>query len=314
MVFLSSTRLFGAARLAVALTLSGSSALFSSVPRDGFDRAAAIASEMARGDGSNVLVVAHRSDWRNHPENSLAAMRSAIALGVDVIECDVRRTKDGRFVILHDPVLDRSTTGSGPVAECTLEELGKLRLRDGLGVPTEERIPRLEEALEVARGRVVINLDKSFEHPAEILHVVEKAGALNYVLFSVTQSIEEFESSYPGVLERMKHVMLVVGGKAKNPGALISGYLRRKKIEVLQVTFESEDSAVFAEAKAARGSGVRLWMNSLWPNHNAGHADDRALSDPEGAYGWLVDQGATLIQTDRPALLMEYLRRRGVRR
>lgn len=283
-------------------------------PAFSYDRGAAIAAEIANGRSDNVLVVAHRSDWRAHPENSLPAMRSAIAMGVDVIEVDVRRTKDGKFVIIHDTTLDRSTTGRGRVADFTVAELRQLRLRDGVGMPTAELIPTLEEALNVARGRAVINLDKSSEHPEEIFQVVEREQALGFTLFSITQPLAEFETKYPGLLEKIPHFMLVVSDSAENRDALIAPYLERRKPAILQLVFAREDRPALAWVERARAAGVRVWFNALWSHHNAGHHDDRALVDPDGAYGWLVARGATVIQTDRPQLLMEYLRRAERRR
>ena len=235
-------------------------------------------------------------------------------MGVDVVEVDVRRTKDGRFVIIHDTTLDRSTTGRGRVADFTLDELRKLRLRDGVGTPTAELIPTLEEALKVVRGRAVINLDKSAEHPAEIFGVVERENALGFTLFSVTQPLAEFETKFPGLLAKIPHFMLVVSDTGETCDTLIGPYLKERKPDVLQIVFSREDRPVLTWVDRARAAGVRIWFNSLWSNHNAGHHDDRALTDPAGSYGWLVARGATMIQTDRPKLLMEYLRQADLRR
>lgn len=279
-----------------------------------FDRGAAIAAEITARQASNVLVVAHRADWRHHPENSLPAIRSAIELGADVVEVDVRRTKDGHFVIIHDTTLDRTTTGRGRVADFTLEELRRLHLRDGAGSVTAEIIPTLEEALAAVRGRAVVNLDKSSEHPEEIFRIVEREDALGFALFSVTQRLEEFEAAYPGLLARMPLFMLVVGERVKNRDALIRAYFEKRPPAVLQLVFSRDDDPVLEWCAKARAASVRIWFNALWPGHNGGHHDDRALTDPDGAYGWLTAQGATLIQTDRPQLLLEYLRRSGLRR
>ena len=60
-----------------------------------------------------VLVVAHRGDWRNAPENSLQAFQNCIAMGVDMIEIDLKMTKDNQLVIMHDNTIDRTTDGKG---------------------------------------------------------------------------------------------------------------------------------------------------------------------------------------------------------
>ncbi len=90
----------------------------------------------------------HRGNPAEHPENTLASFRSAIDLGVDMIECDVHLSSDGELVVIHDHTLDRTTDGRGLVAQHTLAELR--RLDAGAG----ERLPVLPEVCELARDRV----------------------------------------------------------------------------------------------------------------------------------------------------------------
>jgi glycerophosphoryl diester phosphodiesterase len=292
--------------LVCARTLAGE-------PFGRFDRAAALAEALGTREHQDVLVAAHRSDWRSAPENSLPAIRSALAMGVDIIELDVRRTKDGRFVVIHDYTLDRTTTGRGTVADQTLYELRLLNLRDGAGNPTTERLPTLEEALREIRGRALVNLDKSDEHAAEIFDIVAGEGALGFSLFSVTQSLSAYETAYPGLLAKIKF-MLVVSPDRPGGRERIEEYLAKAPPAVVQIVFARETDSALALIPVIRARGIRVWCNALWPHHNAGHHDDRALADPDGAYGWLVARGASVLQTDRPQLLLEYLRRKNLRR
>ena len=95
----------------------------------------------------HVMVVAHRGggmegDRTSHPENSVAAVRSSIRLGVEMVELDVQQSSDGEFVVFHDSWLDRSSTCKGELAKRTLAELKECRLViAGTGVATDERIP-----------------------------------------------------------------------------------------------------------------------------------------------------------------------------
>ena len=59
-----------------------------------------------------ILVVSHRADWRNAPENSIQAIQNCINMGVDMIEIDLKRTKDGHLILMHDKTLNRTTTGN----------------------------------------------------------------------------------------------------------------------------------------------------------------------------------------------------------
>ena len=95
----------------------------------------------------------HRGNPAEHPENTLASFASAIELGVDVIECDVHLTSDQRLAVIHDHTLDRTTDGNGRVGARTLEELR------GLDAGAGERIPVLEEVLDLARDRVGVAIE-----------------------------------------------------------------------------------------------------------------------------------------------------------
>ncbi len=94
------------------------------------------------------LVGGHRGNPAEHPENTLASFRSAIELGVDLVECDVHLSADGELVVIHDHTLDRTTDGTGLVVQRPLAELRRLDAGGG------ERLPLLAEVCELARGRV----------------------------------------------------------------------------------------------------------------------------------------------------------------
>lgn len=68
---------------------------------------------MFNPDSKDVLVVSHRGDWRNACENSVEAVRNASRMGVDIVEIDLGRTKDGELIVMHDDKVDRTTTGKG---------------------------------------------------------------------------------------------------------------------------------------------------------------------------------------------------------
>ena len=81
-----------------------------------------------------VVVVSHRGDWRNYPENSIPAIESVIRMGVDMMELDLKMTKDSVLVLCHDWTLDRTTTGHGPVSDYSYEELLQFDLKRGHGI------------------------------------------------------------------------------------------------------------------------------------------------------------------------------------
>ena len=109
------------------------------------------------GQGTGALpargVAAHRGGAAERPENTVAAFAHAVASGVHQIELDVRRTRDGALVVMHDEAVDRTTSGTGRVADLRLAELREL----DAGSPGE-RIPTLAEALRVLPHDVWVNV------------------------------------------------------------------------------------------------------------------------------------------------------------
>jgi glycerophosphoryl diester phosphodiesterase len=128
-----------------------------------------------------VLRIGHRGAAGHAPENTLASIEQAVALGCALAEADVRRTADGYLMLLHDERVDRTTDGQGLVAEMDLEDLRKLEAGGG------ERIPTLEEALQAANGRIGLILEIKAEGLAYDLYGIVRAsgftGPLIYASF-----------------------------------------------------------------------------------------------------------------------------------
>ena len=144
------------------------------------DKVDQIRKELFNPASGKVLVAAHRGDWRNACENSLEAIENAVQMGVDIVEVDLARTKDGHLILLHDNTLDRTTTGKGKPEEYTLAEIKKMRLRNGCHIKTVYKIPTLEEALLTAKGKVMLNLDKAFDYFDQVYELLEKTESGDY--------------------------------------------------------------------------------------------------------------------------------------
>jgi len=108
---------------------------------------AAVLMTAAAAGPPRPCVVAHRGGALLWAENSLTAFRGALALGADFLELDVHLSKDGEVVVIHDPTLERTTTGRGAVADRTWAELSAVTLKG----TADARIPRLGEVLDLLR-------------------------------------------------------------------------------------------------------------------------------------------------------------------
>jgi glycerophosphoryl diester phosphodiesterase len=113
---------------------------------------AAMTLAVASAQPARALVAAHRGGALLWPENSLTAFRQALALGADFLETDVHLTADDEVVVIHDPTLDRTTTGTGRVRAARLADLGAVRLRARDGAVTPDALPTLGQFLDVLDG------------------------------------------------------------------------------------------------------------------------------------------------------------------
>ena len=252
-----------------------------------------------------IIVVAHRGDWRHAPENSIQAIKNCIRMGVDMVEIDVRETKDGQLVLMHDETIDRTTTGQGPVSDWTLDSLKTLRLVDGLNVPTDHQIPTLEEALVIAKDKILINLDKSYHIFDKCFAIAEKTGTLGQIVIKGKKSRSEVEKEFGQYLDQV-YFMPILNLPNPKADSVIADYLENRVPIAFEFTVPSDTISTLALFDDIRAAGAGVWVNSLWSHHCAGNDDRKAALDPT-TYDWFVAKGVDMIQTDRPALLLEYL-------
>ena len=161
------------------------------------------------------LVTAHAACRGHAPENTLAGVRAALELGADAIEVDVRCTRDGMPVLLHDATVDRTTDGSGEIAALSLRQARRLDAGEG------ERIPTLREVLEAVAGRALLVLEvKPADIEDEVLAVVRRAKALDWcaVHSFLPQVVERFRKLEP----RMPCSLLTSGAQVLDWGQLFA--------------------------------------------------------------------------------------------
>jgi glycerophosphoryl diester phosphodiesterase len=140
------------------------------------------------GNPQRILRIGHRGAAGHAPENTLAAIRRGISLGVDFVELDVRRTRDGHLVMMHDQLVDRTTNGTGLLSEMTWDDLRVLDAGDGEGIPC------VEEALKVASGHAGAILEIKEPGIGAALHRTVRAsdfsGPVIYASFLHAETLE----------------------------------------------------------------------------------------------------------------------------
>lgn len=272
------------------------------------ERVQKLIQELNNAKSKNVLVVSHRGDWRNAPENSLQAFKNCIKMGVDMIEIDLKMTKDGHLILMHDETIDRTTDGSGRPSDYTLEEIRKFHLKNGLGIVTRHVIPTFEEVLKLCKGKILINVDKGYDYFKEVYKLTEQSGTTKQVVIKSSFPLSKIKKENGDVLEKVIYMPII---NLDQPGAAerVDEYLRISP-SAIECCFQSFTPEVSRLLEKIRNSSTKIWINSLWASLNAGHDDDLAVEEgkKDEAWGWIILQGATLIQTDRPKDLLDYLK------
>ncbi len=264
-----------------------------------------------------VLVAAHRGDWSSAPENSLPAIEDAIAHGADIVELDVRATGDGVLVLLHDATLDRTSDQAGLIAKQDFSQVRHacLKARDGIAQPLVPgaRLPTLASALEVARHRVVVNIDvKDATLVDRAAQAVVAAGMADQVFVkarvALPQDMERVRASpFFGRVEFVPMIEAPAGHFCD-----ILQWLAPLGCPMYEVEFTDLADLESGRAELCR-QGARLWVNTIQCSHSLDFNDARARIDPDAVWGCLLDVGVGAMQTDEVAALVDYLKQKARR-
>lgn len=264
-----------------------------------------------------VWVAAHRGDWIYAPENSIDALKHAIFFGADMIETDVRLTKDGKIIIMHDYTVDRTTNGTGTIAEMTLEEIRKLRLRQNFGAKTDLKVPTLEEFIEVAKDKILLYLDKaSYDLPGheqghlvkELLKILKAHGVLEQSVFVLDWPYEKARSIFGEDLEKVIYCP-VIEDKIPNLSAYVDEYIQKLKPVAFQFRMATLDSETYKQLPKVLKSGSKAFVAATWADHTANHNDlVSTFERPSKGWGWLLEQGFSILETNYPKDLIYYLK------
>jgi len=124
-----------------------------------------------------MIKVGHRGARAYEPENTLLSFKKAIELGVDAVELDVRKSKDGEIIVIHDADIKRTTNGSGLVADLTLKQI------KSFSTDKNEKIATLEEALDCIDNKVKVFIElKETGFEDQVLSIVQKKGLVKNVV------------------------------------------------------------------------------------------------------------------------------------
>lgn len=272
-----------------------------------------ILAEINDPNSEYVVVISHRGDWRNWPENSIPAIESVIRMGVDMMELDVKMTKDSVLVLMHDQTINRMTNGKGLIKDMTYDSLMTFKLKRAHNVTTDSlRIPTLREALLCCKDRILVNVDHAYPYYKEIVELTEELGVTGQVLMKGKSNIDKVNEDMAKHENNLLYMPIIDINIPKGQ-ALFAEYLERNVVPMaFEVCWQVPGEEIDNCAAEIKKMGSKLWVNTFWPSvcGGLGNDDDAALAaaDPAEVYAQYLEMGASMIQTDRPELLIKYLR------
>lgn len=263
-----------------------------------------------------ILIAAHRGTaGGNIPCNTLASYEIALRQGADIVEIDVAVSADRKLFVFHPGMEPAHLCIPGRLANLPAGIIEQLKLTNQDNVPTMDKIATLDEVLDLIKGRAYVNIDKFWTAMPEITECVRRHGMQNDVIVKTSADpkwfdmVEEIAPELP--------YMPIVKKEDKVTEALLKRKINLAGAEVIFTT-EEDQTASPEYIEWMHKNGLLLWVNAIIYNYkdqlSAGHSDDVAMvSDPDYGWGWLVDRGYDIIQTDWALPLRLYLDEAGKR-
>lgn len=234
---------------------------------------------------ADPIIIAHRGRDATTPENTLAAFRHSIERGITILETDVRQTKDGELVLLHDATVDRTTHGHGRISDLTLAQAKALDAGSG------EHIPALREALRLVRDTPAsLLLDMKPGTPLEpVIDLVRAEAGTDHVIFGLRSPAQasELRSRAP----KMRMVALMP--KLKDLDAFEAAGVRTMRLWSNWIDPQFGGDPILVTKVKARGHAVWCVIGKRLPASDAGWRATHAR---------LSALGVDAITTDRPDL------------
>ncbi len=241
------------------------------------------------------------------PENSIAAIDYAVKAGAEMLEIDVRPTKDGVLVLMHDESIDRTTTGSGKVADMTYAQLQQYFLKDyNTGKATSYKVPTLEEAFKHGRGKIYFNLDISDKLvPGDATGSLMTMAKLMQQLDMENQAVV-YVGGKMSVVNALKDYPSLLIHPYVGAGTQLSSWSTLGSVFLMQMSTDDGMNNISLISNV-RNIGCLPYVNSLNGPDNSMAAGNFDSVDK------IIDNGVSIIQTNYADILGPHLKTKGLR-
>ncbi|HEX5154677.1 MAG TPA: glycerophosphodiester phosphodiesterase family protein [Parafilimonas sp.] len=238
-----------------------------------------------------LVVIAHRGSHLNVPENTLAAYENAVKAGADYVEIDLRTTKDGHLIIMHDASINRMTGTKGLIKDLNYSDIKNLELQPAVKEDTATyHIPEFADVLNVCKGRINIYLDFKEADVEKTYSLLKAYGMQNNVVVYLNE--EEQYGQWKNVASRIP----LMSSLPENASiSELNNFLDKKHLDVVDNAYTVDLINLVHKRKIA------VWLD--------------VQSEDEGPVSWeqALKLGADGLQTDHPEKLIQYLKDEGKR-
>jgi len=243
----------------------------------------------------DFIVIAHRGDHTQYPENTLEGYAMAAKNEADYVEIDLRTTVDNQLVSMHDGSVNRMTNGKGLIKDLTLQQIKALKVNARSSTDTATyRVPTFEQILKLCRDKIHIYIDFKEADASATLAILKQYHMEKQVLVYINKPSQytDWRKTAPGM-----PLMVILPDSVKSAASL-QLFLNKYQPDVLDGDYSEYDAGMVALAKAG---GLQVWPDAQGPKESPA-VWDKAISI-----------GLTGLQTDNPAALNNYLKQKGLR-
>jgi glycerophosphoryl diester phosphodiesterase len=243
---------------------------------------------------NKFVVISHRGNHIDAPENTLKAYENAIAVGADFIEIDLRTTKDSQLVIMHDGTIDRMTNGKGKVKDFNLSELLTFQVEEKSKPEWGKfNIPQFEDVLNLIKNKINIYLDFKDADVLRTYQMLLKYGVEKQVIVYINYPLQAKKW-----MEIAPQIPLIVSFPNNiRDSSSLAAFLKQYPVSVLDGSFKEYNVGM---VNAAHQNKTMVWPDIQHPNE---------AELWEEAIGLGVDG----LQTDHPEALINFLKNKGIR-
>ena len=238
-----------------------------------------------------LVIIAHRGSHLKFPENTLAAYEEAIKEGADYVEIDLRTTKDGHLVIMHDESATRMTGKKGLIKDLNYTEIRDLKIKStNKEDTTTYRIPDFKSVLNLCKGKINIYLDFKEADVEKTYRLIKEAGMQNNLVVYLNK-----EEQY-GQWKKVAPGIPLMASLPENMNiSQLTTLLDKRPVDIVDNAYNDETVNLMHKRKIA------VWVD--------------VQSNDEGPDKWeqSLKQGVDGLQTNHPEKLIEYLEEKGIR-